>query len=87
MCIRDSGGSIEEILIRYPNVKIISTEKAFLMMRQFHFTVDGHVDEVKEGDTRKFGKHEVTFVIDVYKRQGYHCTGRAGGRYPDCYQI
>lgn len=59
----DHGGSIEEIIIRYPNVKIISTEKAFLMMRQFHFTIDGHVDEVKEGDTRKFGKHEVTFVM------------------------
>lgn len=32
-------------------------------MRQFDFHVDGHtLDEVKEGDTRCFGKHTVTFV-------------------------
>lgn len=58
----DHGGSIEEIILRYPNVKIISTEKAFLMMHQFGFTIDGLEDEVKEGDTRTFGKHTVTFV-------------------------
>ena len=38
----DHGASIEEILLRYPKVKIISTEKAFMLMRQFHFHVDGH---------------------------------------------
>lgn len=58
----DHGGSIEQIILRYPNVKIISTEKAFLMMHQFGFTIDGLEDEVKEGDTRTFGKHTVTFV-------------------------
>lgn len=58
----DHGGSIEEIILRYPNVKIISTEKSFLIMRQFGFSVDGHEDEVQEGDTRSFGNHEVTFV-------------------------
>lgn len=59
----DHGASIEEILIRYPGVTIISTEKAFMLMRQFDFHIDGHeLDEVKEGDTRCFGKHTVTFV-------------------------
>ena len=59
----DHGASIEEVLLRYPNVTIISTEKAFMLMRQFDFHVDGHtLDEVKEGDTRCFGKHTVTFV-------------------------
>lgn len=59
----DHGASIEEILLRYPEVTIISTEKAFMLMRQFDFHVDGHeLDEVKEGDTRCFGKHTVTFV-------------------------
>lgn len=59
----DHGASIEEILLRYPEVKIISTEKAFMLMRQFDFHIDGHeLDEVKEGDTRCFGKHTVTFV-------------------------
>jgi flavorubredoxin len=60
----DHGASIEEILIRYPNVKIISTEKAFMLMRQFGFDVDSHeLIEVKEGDTQCFGKHTVTFVF------------------------
>ncbi len=48
----DHGASIEEILLRYPQVQIISTEKAFMLMRQFGFHVDGHeCIEVKEGDT------------------------------------
>ena len=38
----DHGASIEEILIRYPQVKVISTEKAFMLMHQFGFHVDGH---------------------------------------------
>jgi len=58
----DHGASIEEILLRYPKVKIISTEKAFLLMRQFGFNIDGRTEEVKEGDTKSFGKHVVTFV-------------------------
>lgn len=59
----DHGASIEEILIRYPEVTIISTEKAFMMMRQFGFKIDGHeMREVVEGDTQSFGKHEVLFV-------------------------
>ena len=59
----DHGASIEEILIRWPEVKVISTEKSFMLMRQFGFHVDSHeLIEVKEGDTQSFGKHVVTFV-------------------------
>ena len=59
----DHGASIEEVILRYPEVKIISTEKSFMLMRQFGFRVDSHeLIEVKEGDTRHFGRHEVTFV-------------------------
>lgn len=58
----DHGASIEEVLLRYPNCQIISTEKAFLFMRQFGFQIDGRTVEVREGDTFSFGKHEVTFV-------------------------
>lgn len=60
----DHAGSIEEILLRWPDVVIISNEKAFLLMRQFGFPVDNHeMVEVKEGDTFSFGKHVVTFVF------------------------
>ena len=60
----DHGASIEEILIRYPEVKIISTEKAFLLMRQFCFHIDNHeLIQVNEGDNFSFGSHNVTFVF------------------------
>ncbi|MBS5951391.1 MAG: FprA family A-type flavoprotein [Clostridium sp.] len=58
----DHGASIEEIIIRYPEVKIISTEKSFLLMRQFGFNIDGREVEVKDGDTKSFGKHEIKFI-------------------------
>lgn len=59
----DHGASIEEILLRHPQVKIVSTEKAFMLMRQFGFQVDGHeLIEAKEGDTLTFGSHTITFV-------------------------
>lgn len=60
----DHAGSIEEVLLRWPKVKIISNEKAFMLMRQFGFHVDTHDQiEVKEGDTFSFGTHTVTFVF------------------------
>ena len=60
----DHGGSLEEILMRYPNVKIISSEQGFEFMRQFGFNkVDEHEQIiVKEGDTYSFGKHNFAFV-------------------------
>lgn len=59
----DHGASIEEILLRYPKVKIISTPKAFMLMRQFGFDIDNYEQiEVNEGDTQSFGRHTVTFV-------------------------
>lgn len=58
----DHAACIEEIILRYPNVQIVCTEKASLFMRQFGFQVDGKLIEVKEGDTMSFGKHNVVFV-------------------------
>ena len=59
----DHGACVEEILLRYPDVKIISTAKAFMLMRQFGFNIEGHeLIEVAEGDTYCFGKHNVTFI-------------------------
>ncbi len=58
----DHAASIEEIILRYPDVKVISTEKAFMLMHQFGFDVEDRKEVVKEGDTKSFGKHTVTFV-------------------------
>ena len=60
----DHAACIEEVLLRYPGVTVISNEKAFLLMRQFGFRVDAHpCIQVKEGDTFSFGTHTVTFVF------------------------
>lgn len=59
----DHGASLAEILLRWPQVKVISTEKAFMLMHQFGFSTEGHETiSVKEGDTYTFGAHTVTFV-------------------------
>ena len=60
----DHCGSIEELALRYPNLKIISSEKGFMFMRQFGYkSINGHeLIEVKEGDKFKFGKHEIVFL-------------------------
>lgn len=58
----DHAASLEEVLLRYPKVKVISTEKAFMLMHQFGFDVEDKKEVVKEGDTKTFGKHTITFV-------------------------
>ena len=59
----DHGASIEEILLRYPKVKIISTPKAFMLMRQFGFDIDNYEQiEVNKSDPPRFGRHTVTFI-------------------------
>ncbi|MFL0251908.1 FprA family A-type flavoprotein [Clostridium neuense] len=58
----DHAACIEEIALRYPEAKIICTEKAVMFMHQFGFHIDDKVIKVKEGDTMSFGKHVVAFV-------------------------
>ncbi|MCL2865126.1 MAG: FprA family A-type flavoprotein [Lachnospiraceae bacterium] len=60
----DHAACIEEILLRYPEVTVISNEKAFMFMRQFGFPIEEDcTDEVVEGDTRCFGTHTIAFVF------------------------
>ena len=59
----DHAASMAEVLLRYPKVTLIASEKAFMMMNQFGFSVEGHKTiAVNEGDTQSFGKHHVTFI-------------------------
>ena len=59
----DHAAMIEEVMLRYPKVKVISSEKAFYFMNQFGFHIDSSKTEiVKEGDKKSFGKHEMLFV-------------------------
>lgn len=47
----------------YPNAKVVSSAKAFAMMKQFYGTdfADRQII-IKEGDTLSLGKHELSFV-------------------------
>lgn len=59
----DHCGTIDEMILRYPNLKIISSEQGFQIMRQIGY----HVKEencivVEEGDTISFGRHELFFI-------------------------
>lgn len=58
----DHAACIEEIILRYPEVKIISTDKSFVFMRQFGFDTDDRIEMVADGDTKSFGKHEFKFI-------------------------
>lgn len=58
----DHMAALEEVLLRYPEVKIISNKKALMFMKQFGYDIEGRTEEVKEGDVKSFGKHEVTFI-------------------------
>lgn len=59
----DHAASLEEVLIRHPETTLISSEKGFMLMRQFGYDPSGHEClTVKEGDTVSFGNHALTFV-------------------------
>ena len=59
----DHSEAIWEVVMRYPEVKIVCNAKIAQMMKQFFsFDVDARVVLVKEGDTFHTGKHNLAFV-------------------------
>lgn len=59
----DHCSMIEEIVRRYPDIKVICNAKTAAMIRQFFsFDIDAIAVLVKEGDTFSAGKHTLTFV-------------------------
>ena len=59
----DHSANIANFVNAYPDAKIVSSAKAFVMMKQFFgtdFAESGIV--VGEGDTLSLGKHKLTFV-------------------------
>lgn len=60
----DHCSLIEELVFKYPEMKIICNNQTIRMLKQFYnFDVDNKVQIVKEGETFKTGKHEFTFVM------------------------
>lgn len=59
----DHSATLEELVRRYPDVRIICNQKLAVMMKQyFTFDVDAMSQIVKEGDTLSCGTHTLTFV-------------------------
>ncbi len=59
----DHSSSIKEFLDKYPNTKIVSSSKSFVMMKNF-FGNDFAEKQVVvgEGDTLSLGRHNLTFI-------------------------
>lgn len=60
----DHAATISEVVLRYPEVKIVGNAKTLSMIKQFFdFDVDMRAITVKEGDTLVTGRHTLTFVM------------------------
>ena len=60
----DHCATLQELVLRYPEVQIIGNTKTLTMMKQFFtFDVDSRAFSVKEGDTLSSGRHTFTFVM------------------------
>ena len=60
----DHAATMEELVLRYPEVKIVTNAKAVAMIKQFFtFDVDSRCVVVKEGDTLATGSHTLTFLM------------------------
>lgn len=60
----DHCSLIGELLLHYPNVKIIGNAKTFLLIEQFFsFDLTGKTITIKEGDTFCSGKHTLRFIM------------------------
>lgn len=60
----DHAATLGELVLRYPEVKVVCNAKIEVMIRQyFDFDIDSRAVLVKEGDTLSTGKHTFTFVM------------------------
>ena len=60
----DHSEAIQELVMRYPDVKIICNKKIAQMIKQyFEFDIDSRAVLMKEGDTFCTGKHNLVFVM------------------------
>ena len=59
----DHAANIDNFMKVYPNAKVVSNAKAFVMMKQFFGTdYEDRKVVVAEGDTLSLGAHQLTFV-------------------------
>lgn len=60
----DHSAVMEELIEKYPGVRIVCNQKSVQMIRQyFTFDVDSRAVVVKEGDVLETGNHRFTFMM------------------------
>ena len=59
----DHAALIADLLLRYPEVTVVTTAKAAQMMEQFIGAKPERLQAVKEGDKLSTGRHSLTFVM------------------------
>lgn len=60
----DHCSVIPELIKDYPDMKIVATESAFKMMKQFYdLDTDSFAVKVKENDTLELGEHTLSFMM------------------------
>ena len=60
----DHSGSLEVLLEKYPNIKLVGNEKTFSMLPQFvDFNIEEKTVKVSEGDILEIGKHKLQFFM------------------------
>ncbi|MEG1731219.1 MAG: MBL fold metallo-hydrolase [Oscillospiraceae bacterium] len=60
----DHCATLSELVLRYPEVKIVGNSKTMSMIKQFfNFDIDSRALVIKEGDTLNTGRHSFTFAM------------------------
>lgn len=59
----DHASSIQAVVERYPEITLVGNAKTFPMLKLYFDLDTSRVLTVKEGDTLKLGRHELTFVM------------------------
>ena len=60
----DHTATLEDVLFRHPETKIVLNQKTLSMVKQFFdFDIDARAILVKEGDTLATGRHTLTFLM------------------------
>ena len=56
----DHSATMEQLVLRYPDIKIVCNAKIHTMIKQFfNFDIDSRVVIVNEGDTLSLGQHKI----------------------------
>lgn len=56
----DHSGALSALKTKYPDIQIVGNKKTFPMIENF-YGIDDNTITVKDGDTLKLGKHELSF--------------------------